>query len=107
MSGLRWDKAFALEQAADDVELLEELLDIFKDSFAADIDLIDKGIQTESAQQVSAAAHSIKGAAASLGLVGIYEISKIVEEDSRDGSLRIAKEKISLFKDLLEEIKNM
>ena len=33
MSGLKWNKEFALEQVADDAELLQELLDIFKVDF--------------------------------------------------------------------------
>lgn len=36
MSDLRWNKAFALEQAAEDEELLQELIVIFKDSSASD-----------------------------------------------------------------------
>ncbi len=37
MQRLKWNKEFALEQVADDVDLLNELLAIFKNSFTQDI----------------------------------------------------------------------
>ena len=48
---LKWNKEFALEQAADDAELLEELLEIFKDSLQADLLLIEQGLEEDSARQ--------------------------------------------------------
>lgn len=69
MADLKWDKAFALEQAADDEELLAELMDIFKDSSANDLNLIEEGLAEKNADKVCSAAHSIKGASASLGLI--------------------------------------
>ena len=79
MIALNWNKEFAMEQAADDVELLEELLEIFKDSLKADIELIDEGLKEQNAEKISGAAHSIKGAAASLGIEGINDVALLVE----------------------------
>ncbi len=88
MNALKWDKKFALEQAADDAELLQELLEIFKDSLHSDIQLIAQGLAENSAVKVCRAAHSIKGAAASLGILGIREIALAIEEESRGGDWR-------------------
>jgi HPt (histidine-containing phosphotransfer) domain-containing protein len=107
MNALKWDKAFALEQAADDAELLQELLEIFKDSLQADIQLIELGVAQEDATQVCRAAHSIKGAAASLGILGIHEIALAIEEESRAGGLEIARSKLSLLKSMREELENL
>jgi HPt (histidine-containing phosphotransfer) domain-containing protein len=107
MNALKWDKAFALEQAADDAELLQELLEIFKDSLQADIQLIELGVAQEDATQVCRAAHSIKGAAASLGILGIHEIALVIEEESRAGGLEIARSKLSLLKSMREELENL
>jgi HPt (histidine-containing phosphotransfer) domain-containing protein len=104
MSGLKWDKEFALEQAADDAELLEELLEIFKDSLRSDLQLIEQGLAEGSAAKINGAAHSIKGAAASLGIVGINEIAMQVEEDSRGGGLDVAREKLEVLQSLLAEL---
>lgn len=104
MNGLKWDKDFALEQAADDAELLEELLEIFKDSFKSDLQLIEQGLAEGSAAKISGAAHSMKGAAASLGILGINEIATQVEEDSRAGGLDVAREKFGALQLLLAEL---
>ncbi len=107
MSELKWDKEFALEQAADDAELLDELLQIFKDSFQADLQLMQQGLAENSPAKICNAAHSIKGASASLGIHGINEIAQQVEEDSRGGGLEIAREKIEMLQALLLELQDL
>lgn len=107
MSLLEWDKAFALEQAADDVELLAELMVIFKDSFRSDIELIAVGIAEESVAKVAGASHSIKGAAASLGLQGVNRIAREIEEDSRNGSLALARTHLSTLRTMLTEVQSL
>ena len=104
MDKLKWDKEFALEQAADDAELLEELLEIFKNSFQSDLQLIEQGVHEGSAEKVMSAAHSIKGAAASLGILGINEIAAQIEEDSRAGELDRASDKMDVLKSLQAEL---
>jgi HPt (histidine-containing phosphotransfer) domain-containing protein len=104
MTALDWDKAFAMEQAADDADLLEELLEIFKDSFKSDIGLIEQGLDEKDAPKISAAAHSIKGAAASLGIQGINDVALSIEMDSRSGGLDVAAEKLPLLQELMTEL---
>lgn len=104
MNALKWNKEFALEQAADDAELLEELLEIFKDCLQADLQIIEQGLAEGSAAKIRGAAHSIKGAAASLGILGIQEIALQVEEDSRAGGMTVAREKHALLQTLLTEL---
>lgn len=104
MSKLKWDKEFALEQAADDVELLEELVIIFKDSFKSDLGLIETGLAEGSADKICGAAHSIKGAAASLGMMGVSEIALAIEDDSRAGGIEVAKQHIEELQELMEEV---
>ncbi len=60
MAGLKWNKDFALEQAADDTELLKELIEIFKESCTNDFNQIREGVVNCNASQISNAAHSIK-----------------------------------------------
>jgi histidine phosphotransfer protein HptB len=104
MNALNWDKEFALEQAADDAELLQELLEIFKDSLQSDIQIIETGLEEEEAAKVCRAAHSIKGAAASLGISGIHEIAFAIEEESKTGGLGVARDKLYLLKSLRDEL---
>ncbi len=107
MTLLKWNKEFALEQAADDMELLLELLDIFKTSFASDVQLIEEGLIESDAGKVSAAAHSIKGASSSLGIDGITEVTRAIEEDSKSGSLDQAKTLLPQLKQMLLEVDKM
>lgn len=107
MAGLRWNKDFALDQAADDAELLAELIEIFKESCDNDLKLIQAGIDSQDAGMISSAAHSIKGAAASLGLEGIKDIALEMEKDSRAGGLSVAKSRLADLKNLLLELKNL
>lgn len=107
MTILRWNKEFALEQAADDMELLLELLDIFKTSFASDLQLIRAGIAAADAGQVGGAAHSIKGASSSLGIEGITEVAKRIEDDSKSGSLEQARLLLPELEQMLAAVENM
>lgn len=104
MNALKWDKEFAMEQAADDRELLQELLSIFKDSLLSDVHLIEQGLDEGSAAKVCGAAHSIKGASASLGILGIKEIAVVIEEESRAGGLEAARNKLPVLQSLLHEL---
>lgn len=102
MSALNWDRDFALTQAGDDEELLGELIAIFKGSIQTDYGLIQEGLAKEDPKKIRDGAHSIKGAAASLGLLAIRDLAKDIEEDSRSGSLGVASEKMAE----LGELKN-
>lgn len=107
MIELDWNKEFALEQAADDADLLSELLEIFKDSSTNDLQLIKQGVENEDVEQIASAAHSIKGAAASLGINGINKIAKTIEEDSRNGGMSSAQELVPDLENLLEQLKKI
>lgn len=107
MTELDWNKDFALEQAADDAELLTELLEIFKDSSRNDLALIKQGLNGENPVQVGGAAHSIKGAAASLGINGITNVAKSIEEDCRAGQLNVANEMVADLENLLVQLEQL
>lgn len=104
MIELHWNKEFAMEQAADDDELLQELLEIFKDSLKADIQLIEAGLLEKNASKISGAAHSIKGAAASLGIQGLNDVAFRIEEDSREGGFEVASGNIENLHNLLAQL---
>lgn len=104
MTSLNWNKQFALVQVADDVELLEELLKLFQGSCSHDIKLIKEGLESSNPEKVKAAAHSIKGAAASLGMDGIRDIALSIEIDARGNSLETAREQVSKLELLCKEL---
>jgi histidine phosphotransfer protein HptB len=107
MAGLRWNKEFALEQAADDTELLQELIDVFKESCTNDYNLIRVGVENGDAGQIADAAHSIKGAAASLGFDGLRGLALEIEKDGRAGRTEVARQRLNELEELLLELKNL
>lgn len=104
MTALNWDKEFAMEQAADDAELLAELLEIFKDSLKSDVSIIEEGLSEKDAAKISGAAHSIKGAASSLGIQGINDVALKIENDSREGGLTETEANLDTLKDLMQQL---
>jgi len=107
MADLLWNRAFALEQTADDEELLEELLVLFRDSAASDLELLRQAIATDDAAGVVRAAHSLKGASASLGIEGIRQLSMVMESDGRNNSVTVARENLAALTDLLDQLKTL
>ena len=85
MANLQWNKAFALEQSGDDIELLRELLDLLKSTSISDLEKIKTGLGQDDGEAVADAAHSIKGAAASLGAEGLRAAAYDIEKKGRSG----------------------
>lgn len=92
MADLEWDRNFALEQSGDDEEMLAELLVLFRDSSASDLARINEGLAAGNPVKVADAAHSIKGAAASLGVEGVRKVAAELEKVGRLGDLSQGKE---------------
>jgi HPt (histidine-containing phosphotransfer) domain-containing protein len=101
MVDLQWDRAFALEQSADDEEVLAELLDLFNTSSSSDLDKIHLALDEADPEALMKAAHSMKGAAASLGIDGVRELAYELETAGREGSLEVG-DTVSELEELLE-----
>ncbi|MCL2457877.1 MAG: Hpt domain-containing protein [Desulfobulbus sp.] len=107
MAGIKWNKAFALEQTAGDEELLQELLTLFRNSSADDYTRLQQAVANNDAEMVVRSAHSLKGASASLGMEGIRWLASDMEEDGRRNSVAVARENLATMGDLLEQLKNL
>jgi len=105
MADALWDRDFALEQAADDEELLAELIDLFHDSSASDLAAIKEGALSADTAAIGDAAHSIKGASASLGIEGIRSVAADIEKAGRAGDLEKAKSYLPMLEELLVQFK--
>lgn len=107
MSSLQWDKEFALEQTAGDEELLEELLDLFKDASRGDFEQLKSAVAAEDASGIVAAAHSLKGASASLGIEGIRQLATDMESAAREGSVTVARDQLDAMAAMLEQVNTL
>ena len=101
MVDLQWDRAFALEQAADDEEVLAELLDLFHTSSASDLEKINNAMDSNDPEELMKAAHSMKGAAASLGVEAVRELAYEIETAGRDGNIEVG-DTVAELEELLE-----
>lgn len=106
MSELIWDREFALEQAGQDEELLAELVQLFNDTSADDMVKIQAALSTGDAQGMADAAHSIKGAAASLGIEDIRKTAYEIEKSGRNKDIDNASASLPDLKDLLGQFKS-
>lgn len=104
---LQWDRNFALEQAGDDDELLVELLDLLRMSSAGDLEKIKAAALAEDAGAMGDAAHSIKGAAASMGVVALRDVAYEIEKKGRAGDLEAAKIHIDELQGLIAELDSL
>ena len=104
---LGWDRDFALEQAGDDNELLAELLDLLRMSSAGDLEKIKAASAAGDHEAMSDAAHSIKGAAASMGLVGLRDVAYEIEKKGRDGNLAGADSHVSELEGFVSELDSL
>ena len=107
MVDLRWNKAFALEQTDGDEELLEELLVLFKDSAASDVEQLQQAVATNDPAGVVRAAHSLKGASASLGIEGIRQLAMTMESDARNNSVTVARDNLVALTELLGQLSSL
>jgi histidine phosphotransfer protein HptB len=101
MNELTWDREFALEQAGQDEELLAELVQLFNDTSAEDLAKIQAALSAGDAQGMADAAHSIKGAAASLGIEDIRKAAHEIEKSGRNEDIDRARGGLSDLENLL------
>ena len=81
-----------------------ELIELFIETGISDLDKFRSAIEEGNGEEAANAAHSLKGAAGSLGLMEISEIAKEIEGESRNGRLDEIAEFAQTLKEKLEEI---
>ena len=84
-----------------------ELVELFIKTSNLDLEKLKIAFNSENADQVSEAAHTIKGASGNLGFFEISEAAEIIEKEARKGSLFGVKESIFVISEGLEIIKNI
>lgn len=107
MNDLCWNKEFAMGQVDNDEDLLQELIAIFQDSSASDMEILTQAVEKGDPVEARSASHSIKGAAASLGMEAIRDVAMLIEKDCREGSLSVAREKLPKLGTLLALLREL
>ena len=85
-----FDVAQALNAVDHDRELLLEIAELFIEDADEMVDAVSAAIRAESTEDVARAAHTLKGASATIGGPEVAELSRILEESARSGTLNDA-----------------
>ena len=107
MGEVNWDRDFALEQAGQDEELLAELLKLFNETSAEDLAKIHSSFKAGDSTGMGDAAHSIKGAAASLGIDDIRRAAYEVEKAGRGGDIDTAQSFVPELESLIIQFRSL
>jgi HPt (histidine-containing phosphotransfer) domain-containing protein len=97
-----------LKESAENLEMgvdeFLEMIELFLETSASDLDQWQSGIDEGDGNKIMMAAHSIKGAAISLGLVDIYEVAKNTEMEARENNLNGAAVAATAIKEKMKQI---
>jgi histidine phosphotransfer protein HptB len=107
MVDLGWNREFAFEQTGGDEGILSELMDLLRESAAEDLERIRKGLANGDCEAAGHAAHSIKGAAASLGLDRLSLLADELERAGMAGNLTGIRARIGELEEMLLQLQNL
>ncbi len=100
-----------IKESAENLGLEEEeyleLLELFIDTGTTDLVDLQSAVEKKRTEEVACAAHSMKGAAANLGLTSIFRIAKQIEEMAHKDMLDDALEAIRSIKNEMDLITNI
>ncbi len=98
------DFATMAENIGLDEDEFLELVELFVETCASDLNKLESGLQQENVQEVVQAAHSIKGASGNLGFIEISEIANGVERNGRENSLDGVSEAVGNMREKVDQL---
>jgi len=81
-----------------------ELLELFIDTGIVDVDKLRSAIEEGNTEEAANAAHSLKGASGSLGLMEIYGLAQKTEKEARNNSLDGLVESVQTLKGQIDSL---
>jgi HPt (histidine-containing phosphotransfer) domain-containing protein len=99
---MRMDFAKLAENLGLEEDEYLELWELFLETSSSDLSKLQSAIDRGDIQQTVEAAHSVKGAAVTLGFEEIYEMAKGVEEKARENSLDGVTEPVRIMRKKLD-----
>lgn len=97
-------KGLAQKLGLEEDEYLE-LLELFMETTGSNLAKLQGGLAAGDSRQTAEAAHTIKGASASLGLLTIAEAAKGIEEKARRNSFEGAYEAVESIRGQCKQLK--
>ena len=84
---VRLDYAVALERLGGDVELLQEVANLFLEEYPSLMSEIQAAVKSGNANGLERAAHSLKGSVANFGADSAFQAALVLENIGRSGDL--------------------
>ncbi len=84
-----------------------ELLEIMVDSGSQDMERLKQAVDSGNAEEAAKAAHSLKGAAANLGLMELSSVAKEMEEKAKAGEIQELSARLQVLADKLHEVSSL
>jgi len=81
-----------------------ELIELFMDTGRVDIEKLSSAIEKGNTEEATQAAHSLKGASGSLGLMEIHNLALKSEEEARNNSLDGIAESVQKLREQLNSL---
>ena len=81
-----------------------ELLELFFETMASNLDRLQSGLVAGNSGEVSEVAHTIKGSSANLGLMEIAQSAKGIEERARQNNLEGAADAVETIRRACEQL---
>ena len=96
-------KALAFNLEMEEEEFLD-LMKLFLEASVSDLTVLQSALQKRETLKVAMAAHSIKGAAANLGLTEIVELAGGIEAEARENHLHRTQEWMQKLRERLDQV---
>jgi two-component system sensor histidine kinase/response regulator len=90
--------------ANNDQALVEELIEVFIDSYPSQLDDISRAIDSKDPGQLQMAAHALKGVVSNFGASAAYDLALRLETMGREGTLDGAEEVFDALKKEMNRI---
>ncbi len=107
------DKALLISRVGGDIELLDELVDLFMKNSSRMLSAVEQAVHEGRAETIEKAAHSLKGSVGNFAAERAFQAAMKLETMGREGKVRHAEEalqnlerEISLLKDALSILRN-
>ena len=97
-----FDREGALQRMGDDEDLLNEIIEIFKEDVVKRLATLTEACAAGARDDVQLPSHAIKGSAANGGAVQIQEIAGAMERDTKEGDLGTAAAKLDPLRSAIE-----
>jgi two-component system, sensor histidine kinase and response regulator len=103
-SAITWDVGATLERLGGDEELLHEVLGIFLEEVPTHMASLRRAIAENDAGAIEGLAHTLKGELGYLGIAGVSQKAREMEEFGQKSQFRLAEELYGIFEPEVSEI---